>query len=104
VHKGDDLTTFIEPNVEKIRSLNLLVPQGALQVCSGKTEKKKSTTIIYTLKGSNRISVADLFVTLVGEKVNTTNNSPKMFPPANEEICLEVNKDPDCAVLVFSEV
>ena len=35
--KGDDITTFIVPNVEKIRSLNLLYPQGPAQACSGKT-------------------------------------------------------------------
>jgi hypothetical protein len=34
---GDDLTTFIVPKVEKIRSLNLPDPQGLAQACSGKT-------------------------------------------------------------------
>ena len=35
--KGDDLITFKVPKVEKIRSLNLLEPQGPAQACSGKT-------------------------------------------------------------------
>jgi hypothetical protein len=34
---GDDLTTFIVPKVEKLRSLNLPDPQGPAQACSGKT-------------------------------------------------------------------
>jgi hypothetical protein len=37
VRKGDDLTTFIVPKVEKIRSLNLPDPQGPAEACSGKT-------------------------------------------------------------------
>jgi hypothetical protein len=37
VRKGDDLTTFIVPKVEKIRSLNLPDPQGLAQTCNGKT-------------------------------------------------------------------
>ena len=36
MRKGDDLTTFIVPKVEKIRSLNLRDPQGPAQACSGK--------------------------------------------------------------------
>jgi hypothetical protein len=36
VVKGDDLTAFIVPKVEKIGSLNLLEPQEPLQACSGK--------------------------------------------------------------------
>ena len=36
VRRGDDLTTFIVPKVEKIRSLNLPDPQGSTQACSGK--------------------------------------------------------------------
>ena len=36
MRKGDDLTTFIVPKVEKIRSLNLPDPQGPVQACSGK--------------------------------------------------------------------
>jgi hypothetical protein len=36
MRKGDDLTTFIVPKVEKIRSLNLPDPQGPTQACSGK--------------------------------------------------------------------
>jgi hypothetical protein len=37
VRKGDDLTIFIVPKVEKIRSLNLPEPQGPTWACSGKT-------------------------------------------------------------------
>jgi hypothetical protein len=37
VRKGDDLTTFTVPKVEKIRYLNLPNPQGPAQACSGKT-------------------------------------------------------------------
>jgi hypothetical protein len=37
VRKGDDLTTFIVPKVEKIRSLNLPYPHGPAQAFSGKT-------------------------------------------------------------------
>jgi hypothetical protein len=37
VGKGDDLTAFIVPKVEKIQSLNLPDPQGPTQDCSGKT-------------------------------------------------------------------
>jgi hypothetical protein len=37
VRKGDDLTTFIVPKVEKIRRLDLPDPQGPVQACSGKT-------------------------------------------------------------------
>jgi hypothetical protein len=37
VRKGDDLTTFIVPKVEKIRSLNLPDHQGPAQASSGKT-------------------------------------------------------------------
>jgi hypothetical protein len=37
VRKGDDLTTFIVPKVEKIRSLNLPDPQGPAQASSGRT-------------------------------------------------------------------
>jgi hypothetical protein len=36
VRKGDDLTTFIVPKVEKIRSLNVPDPPGPAQACSGK--------------------------------------------------------------------
>jgi hypothetical protein len=36
VRKGDGLTTFMVPKVEKIRSLNLAGPQGPAQACSGK--------------------------------------------------------------------
>jgi hypothetical protein len=37
VHNGDDLTTFIVPNVEKIRSLDLPDPQRPVQARSAKT-------------------------------------------------------------------
>jgi hypothetical protein len=37
VSKGDYLTTFIVPKVEKIRSLNLADPQGPTCASSGKT-------------------------------------------------------------------
>jgi hypothetical protein len=37
VCKGDDLTTFIGPEVEKIRSVNVPDPQGPAQACSGRT-------------------------------------------------------------------
>jgi hypothetical protein len=37
VRNGVDLTTFIVPKVEKIRSLNLPEPQGSVQACSGKS-------------------------------------------------------------------
>jgi hypothetical protein len=37
VRKGDDISTFIVPKVENIRSLNLPDPQGPAQACSGKT-------------------------------------------------------------------
>jgi hypothetical protein len=36
VHKGDDLTTFIVPKVEKIRRLNLPDPQSLLRPVAGK--------------------------------------------------------------------
>jgi hypothetical protein len=36
VRNGDELTTFIVPKVEKIRSLNLPDPQGPVQACNGK--------------------------------------------------------------------
>jgi hypothetical protein len=36
VRKGDDLTTFIVPKVEKIRSLNLRIPKGLLRPGAGK--------------------------------------------------------------------
>jgi hypothetical protein len=36
VLKGDDLTTFTVPKVEKIRSLNLPEPQGRLRPVAGK--------------------------------------------------------------------
>ena len=35
--KGDDLTTFIVPEVMKIRSLNLPDPQVPVQACSRNT-------------------------------------------------------------------
>ena len=35
MRKGDDLTTFIAPKVEKIRNLILPDPQGPAQACSG---------------------------------------------------------------------
>ena len=44
--KADDLTTFIVPNVKKIRSLNLPDPQGPVEACSGTAFY---TTHIYTL-------------------------------------------------------
>jgi hypothetical protein len=37
VRKGDDLTTFTVPKVEKIRSHNLPDPQGPLQAYNRKT-------------------------------------------------------------------
>jgi hypothetical protein len=37
VRKGNDLTTFTVPEVEKIRSLNLPDTQGPAQACIGKT-------------------------------------------------------------------
>jgi hypothetical protein len=37
VRKGDDLSTFTVPKVEKIRSLSLPDPQGPAQACNGKT-------------------------------------------------------------------
>ena len=37
MRKGDDLTAFIVPKVEKIQSLNLPDPQGPAQACGGKT-------------------------------------------------------------------
>ena len=43
VRKGDDITTFIVPKVEKIRSLNLPDPQGPAQACSEKTLPAQST-------------------------------------------------------------
>jgi hypothetical protein len=36
VRKGDDVTTFILPKVEKIRSLNLPDPKGLLRPVAGK--------------------------------------------------------------------
>jgi hypothetical protein len=36
VRKGDDLTTFIVPKVEKIQSLNLRIPKGLLRPVAGK--------------------------------------------------------------------
>jgi hypothetical protein len=36
VRKGDDLTTFIVPKVEKIRSLNLWILKGLLRPVAGK--------------------------------------------------------------------
>jgi hypothetical protein len=35
VRKGDDLTIFIVPKVEKIRSLNLCIPKGLLRPVAG---------------------------------------------------------------------
>ena len=35
--KGNDLTTFVVPKVEKMRSPNLPDPKGPAQACSGKT-------------------------------------------------------------------
>ena len=37
MRKGDDLTIFTVPKVEKIQSLNLPDPQGPARACSGKT-------------------------------------------------------------------
>jgi hypothetical protein len=42
VRKGDDLTTFIVPKVEKIRSLKLLEPQEPAQACKGKISPSPS--------------------------------------------------------------
>jgi hypothetical protein len=36
VRKGDDLTTFIAPEVEKIRILDLQIPKGLLRPVAGK--------------------------------------------------------------------
>ena len=36
MRKGDDLTTFVVPKVEKIRSLNLRIPRGLLRPVAGK--------------------------------------------------------------------
>jgi hypothetical protein len=36
VRKGDDLTTFIAPKVEKIWSLNLRIPEGLFRPVAGK--------------------------------------------------------------------
>jgi hypothetical protein len=36
VRKGDDLTTFIVPKVEEIRSLNFQIPTGLLRPVLGK--------------------------------------------------------------------
>ena len=47
--KGDDLTTFIVPKVEKIRSLNLLIPKGLLRPVAGKLYLFMYLCIVYLM-------------------------------------------------------
>jgi hypothetical protein len=51
VRKGDDLTTFIVPKVEKIRSLNLPEPHGPAQARSGKALSLHLPILTSTLGG-----------------------------------------------------
>jgi hypothetical protein len=50
VRKGDDLTIFIVPTVEKIRSLDLQIPKGLLRPVAGKL-------YLYLYKDNNMDSV-----------------------------------------------
>ena len=59
-NKGDDITTFIVPKVEKIRSLNLPEPLGPAQACSGKTLPLPYVYKIHSMKLSFYFTVQQL--------------------------------------------